>query len=232
MHTMTLSTVICLILALTSGFAGNEEPKRIGAAYPLTICPVSKRPLGESPMVVILEDMPDAAMNGREIKFCCGGCKNRFVADPKTSIEALDAEIVKNQLLVYPKANCIVMTDDAMTDPRGDKAMEDKNVVIGNRLFRFCCKACIRRFKRDPAKYTAVLDKLVIEQQEATYPLKVCVVSGNKLGPDPFQFVVANRLIKTCCGGCANRVKADPTAAIAMLDKAAKASAGTVKTSN
>jgi len=218
---MTLSMLIMILVAATTALgAPQDAPKRVGDAYPLTICPVSKRPLGDSPMVVILQGMQDSDMNGREVKFCCGGCKTRFMANPKASLEALDAAIVKDQLRVYPLANCIVMPDDAMTDPRGDKAMQDKNVIIGNRLYRFCCKACIRRFKRNPGPYTSVLDKLVIEQQSENYPLEVCVVSGNKLTQKPFDLVVANRLVRTCCGGCADRVRSDPTASIAMIDKA------------
>jgi predicted metal-binding protein len=162
-------------------------------------------------------------MNGRELKFCCGGCSGRFMSDKVGNMKKLDEVIVKDQLKVYPIANCIVMPEDELADPRGPKAMEDKNVIIGNRLYRFCCKACIRKFKKDPAKYNAELDKLVIKQQAADYPIDVCVISGRPLGDSPHEMVVANRLVKTCCGGCSNRVKANPTATIAKIDQARQA---------
>ena len=223
--------LLCLGVAMLALLAGTQDTnKRVGEAYPLTICPISQRPLGAKPFVVVLEDMPDADMNGRELKFCCGGCKTRFMADAKTNMDKLDATIIKDQLKVYPLANCIVMPDDELTDPRGPEAMENKNVIIDNRLYRFCCKACVRRFKKDPAKYNAQLDKLIIAEQKASYPFEVCVITGRPLGASPSEFVVANRMVRTCCGGCATKVKANPTAAIAMIDKARKAK--TTKTSN
>ncbi|MCH2144557.1 MAG: hypothetical protein MK082_05355 [Phycisphaerales bacterium] len=223
--------LILLGTAMFALLAGTQDTKkRVGDPYPLTICPVSQRALGANPVTVILEDMPDEDMNGRELKFCCGGCQSRFLADADANMAKLDEKIVKDQLKFYPDANCIVMPDDELSDPRGPEAMEDKNVVYGNRLYRFCCKACIRRFKKDPKPYRDALDKLVIEQQKASYPMEVCVITGRPLGDNPQEFVVANRLVKTCCGGCASRVKNDPTASIAKLDDARKAKS--TKTSN
>ena len=64
-----------------------------------------------------------------------------FEKDLKTNLAGLDNKIIKAQMPYYPAGNCIVMDDEKMTDPRGEDAMKDKNVVIGNRLYRFCCKA-------------------------------------------------------------------------------------------
>lgn len=220
---MKTLSLILLGMTMIALLGGTQDSKRVGEAYPLTICPISKRALGDNPVVVILEDMPESSMNGRELKFCCGGCSGRFMSDKVGNMNKLDEVIVKDQLKVYPIANCIVMPEDELADPRGPKAMEDKNVIIGNRLYRFCCKACIRKFKKDPAKYNAELDKLVIKQQAADYPIDVCVISGRPLGDSPHEMVVANRLVKTCCGGCSNKVKANPTATIAKIDQARQA---------
>ena len=228
MPRMPVALLGIAILALLMGAQGSKE--RIGDAYPLTICPISQRPLGPNPITLITEGMDSADMNGRELKFCCGGCQNRFLADAKVNLAKLDEMIVKDQMKLYPDANCIVMPDDELTDPRGPEAMSEKNEVIGNRLYRFCCKTCIRRFKRNSEKYVTILDKLVIEDQRATYPIDVCVISGRPLGGNPQEFVVANRMVRTCCAGCTTRVKNDPTASIAMIDKARKAK--NTKTSN
>ena len=175
---MRILPLICLGIAMLFLLAGAQDTKRVGDAYPLTICPISKRPLGENAKVVILKDMPDAGKNGREVKFCCGGCASRFVADAANSTPKLDEVIIADQLKVYPNMNCIVMPEDELADPRGPEAMSDKNVVIGNRLYRFCCKGCIRKFKKDPAKYTAILDKEIITRQGTDYPIDVCVITG------------------------------------------------------
>lgn len=217
---MKLIPSLLIGLLMITLMGAGQETKRVGDPYPLTICPVSQRPLGDKPFVLILEDMDDASMNGRELKFCCGGCRTRFMADAKTNLDKLDDAIIKDQLRVYPKANCIVMPDDEMTDPRGPEAMEDQNVVINNRLYRFCCKGCIRRFKKDPSRYDKALNELVKAQQAGNYPIDVCVISGRPLGENPTELVVANRLVRTCCGGCSKKVMADPTAVIARLDKA------------
>ena len=181
MKTFSLILLGMMMIAL---LGGTQDSKRVGEAYPLTICPVSKRPLGENPVVVILEDMPESSMNGREVKFCCGGCSGRFMSDKTGNMNKLDEVIVKDQLKVYPVTNCIVMPEDELADPRSPEAMEDKNVIIGNRLYRFCCKGCIRKFKKDPAKYNAELDKLVIKQQAADYPIDVL----RDQRPTPWRF--------------------------------------------
>jgi hypothetical protein len=106
MKTLSLIFLGTMMIAL---LGGTQDSKRVGEAYPLTICPVSKRPLGETPVVVVLEDMPDSSMNGREIKFCCGGCTGRFMADKVENTKKLDEVIIKDQLKVYPVSNCIVM---------------------------------------------------------------------------------------------------------------------------
>ena len=107
---MKTFSLLCLGALIIGLMGAGQDTKRVGDAYPLTICPVSMRPLNSTPVVTILEDMPDASMNGREIKFCCGGCKSRFLAQAEDNLKKLDEVIVKDQLKVYPKANCIVMT--------------------------------------------------------------------------------------------------------------------------
>ena len=96
--------------------------------------------------------------------------------------------------------------------------------VHNNRLVRFCCKMCRRNFKKDPAKFIATLDAAVIEQQRKTYALETCVVSGSKLGSmgDPVEVVIANRLVRLCCGGCKGRLRGDPSKYLEMVDAAWK----------
>ena len=214
-----MTTFITLIAALLLSSA-PETAERVGDAYPLTICPISERPLGDKPVTIVLENMENESLNGREVKFCCNGCRGRFVENPVESNNKLDELIIKDQLKVYPAMNCMVMPDEELADPRGPEAMEDKNVVIGNRLYRFCCKGCIRKFKKSPKEFIEVLDKSVIEAQKASYPLTVCVITGAPLSASPHEFVVANRLVRTCCGGCAKKVKKNPSAAFAQLGKA------------
>ena len=227
MKTFSLILLGMMMIAL---LGGTQDSKRVGEAYPLTICPVSKRPLGENPVVVILEDMPESSMNGREVKFCCGGCSGRFMSDKTGNMNKLDEVIVKDQLKVYPVTNCIVMPEDELADPRSPEAMEDKNVIIGNRLYRFCCKGCIRKFKKDPAKYIPKVDELIVADQMPRYPKTMpCLVTEAKSLPDPSGseakdctlIVYKNRLVRLCCTRCNKKFEADPAKYIAKLDAAA-----------
>ena len=223
--TMLLSCLLTSLIGMAANASEAEQPPvRVGEAYPLTVCPVTGNPLGEKPVVVILKDMPKEALNGREVRFCCGGCKAKFDKDPVAANDKLDEMIVASQLPVYPSGTCIVMEDEVMSDPQGPDARRDKNVVIGNRLYRVCCKSCIRRIKKNPEKYQKVLDDRIKKQQAASYPLEICVVTGRPYGDTPFELVVANRLVRTCCGGCATKVKASPAMAVSQLNAAHAAS--------
>jgi len=62
----------------------------------------------------------------------------------------------------------------------------------------------------------------VIAAQKPGYPLDTCVISGEKLGDSPVDIVIGSRLVRTCCGKCAAKVKSDPQAAFSKLDAAKK----------
>ena len=227
--TICFSFLLCSLITAGAGASQStqETPSRVGDAYPLNVCAVTGEPLGANPVVVILSGMPKEELNGREVRFCCGGCKGTFDADPIASNKKLDEMIIADQLTVYPAGTCIVMEDEMMTDPTGPDARKDKNLVIGNRLFRLCCKSCVRRFKKNQEQYRKVLDERIIKEQAAKYPLEVCVITGRPYGESPFELVVANRLVRTCCGGCGQGVRNNPGAAIQKLQEADSSKAST-----
>jgi hypothetical protein len=78
--------------------------------------------------------------------------------------------------------------------------------------------------QKTPATYAAKLDAAVIAAQKASYALDVCPISGKKLGSmgEPKDVVVANRLVRLCCGGCTKKLADDPRAALAKIDAATK----------
>ena len=67
----------------------------------------------------------------------------------------------------------------------------------------------------------------------ADYPLKICVVSGDKLGGDmgaPFDYVYKedgkpDRLVRFCCKNCVKDFKKDPAKYLKLIDDAAAAKA-------
>ena len=62
------------------------------------------------------------------------------------------------------------------------------------------------------------------------YTLKICVVSGDKLGEmgDPFVFEYEGREIKFCCKGCLKDFKKEPAKYIKKIEEA-EAKAKTAK---
>jgi hypothetical protein len=56
------------------------------------------------------------------------------------------------------------------------------------------------------------------------YPLKVCLVSGEKLGGmgDPYVFVHEGQEIKLCCKGCLKDFKKEPAKYLKKIEEAEK----------
>ena len=62
----------------------------------------------------------------------------------------------------------------------------------------------------------------------ADYPLKTCVVSGEKLGShgEPYDHKHEGRLVRFCCEGCIDDFNEDPAKYLAKIDQATAAQAG------
>lgn len=180
--------------------------------YPLATCPISGEQLGSMGESII------KTYNGREVRFCCSDCIEKFEADLDASWKKVDEAIVKDQLRYYPLKTCVVSGEPLIEDGE-DIAI---NTVYGNRLVRLCCKMCKKEFKADPRKFIAKIDKAAADAQRKDYPLTTCVVSGDEIGSmgEPTEMVVAGRLMRFCCADCESKVKADPAKFIAEIDKA------------
>lgn len=211
--------VLLTILAFAAlGFGALPKPEagtdpiRVGAPYLLKVCAVSGRPLpADGGQVLVFDGGGDALQAGREFRFCCGGCKTRFLADPKKYIEKVDELVIADQLPRYPAtARCLVMTNEVLPDPKGPDAKDCKLVVVRNRLVRLCCAKCVRMFKSDPKKYIEALDKVVIAEAKEAGEIKTCAVNGRALRPSAVWFVVGDRPVATCCPNCRRKVNADP----------------------
>ena len=188
-----------------------------GDAYPLDTCPVSGEKLGKDAKVVVLEGMKDKSLDGTQVKFCCGKCAASFKAEPEKYLPKMNDAIVK-AAPAYPLKTCLVMHDDELD-------ADAKTIVWQNRVYKFCCGKCIGKFKSDPAKYAADYEKQVVAAQKASYKATACPVSGKPLGDGAVDVVVGARLVRTCCPGCVDAVKADPKAAFAKIDGTAAAPA-------
>ena len=179
--------------------------------YTLDTCPVSKEKLGSMGDPVALK------VDGREVKLCCKSCISNFSYDKAKYMAVVDKGMAAQQIPYYPLDTCLISGEPLVEN--GESVAVD--VLVGNRLFRVCCESCVKKVKKDPGKYLAVLDAAVIKAQLKDYPLKTCIVrEKSKLGSmgDPVQRVVGNRLVQFCCDGCIQKFEKDPTSRLAKLD--------------
>jgi YHS domain-containing protein len=86
-----------------------------------------------------------------------------------------------------------------------------KPLIVGSLLAAFCLTAITALAGDQPEK-----PKL------KPYTLKVCVVSGDKLGEmgDPFVYEYEGREIKFCCKGCVKDFKKDPAKYLKKIEQA------------
>jgi YHS domain-containing protein len=210
-------TIAALVgLVALAGAAMTAAPRNAadysGDPFPLDTCPVSGEKLGKDAVTVVLDGMKDSKLNGTQVKFCCPKCEASFKADPAKFTGKMNEAIVK-AAGPYALKNCIVMKDEVLES-------DAKTVVHQNRVYRLCCKKCVGRFEKDPAKYAKEYETQVIASQKGSYKLGTCPISGKPLGDGAFDVVIQGRLVRACCAGCVGPIKADPAAAFAKIDAA------------
>ena len=141
-----------------------------------------------------------------------------FAEEPPTAAsEAITTEIAAPATLSgYPIDYCLISGEKLGT--MGDPVVYNHK----GREIQFCCPACIKTFKKDPAPFLAQLDQAIVESQQKNYPLTTCVVSGEKLGEmgKPYNYIYKNRLVEFCCGNCVETFDKDPEKYLKMIDDA------------
>ncbi len=181
-----------------------------GDPYTLATCPVSGMGISATAPVV-------KKFSEREVRFCCERCPVKFAAEKDKYFATIDEKMIADQMPWYPLETCVISGGElgSMGEP--------VNIIHGNRLVRFCCDACIPKFKADPAAYLAKIDEAAIAGQSAEYPLQTCVVANDELGPLGVDLVVASRLVRFCCEECVSEFKKSPAGYLAKIDAAWKA---------
>ena len=127
-----------------------------------------------------------------------------------------DAQVIAQQLPSYPLDKCPVSGEEL-----GGTMGDPVNFVQEGRLVRFCCKDCIKDFKKDPAVVLKQIDEAVVKAQKASYPLAKCPVSGKELASmgEPLDYVHGTRLVRFCCKDCVGTFQKDPAKVMAQIDK-------------
>lgn len=197
--------------------ATTQPTEPAGDPYPLDIDPVTMEKLPALDEQIIIDH------EGRELRFGSTESVEAFKKNPDRYLAAIDGLIIKQQLPYYPLKNCVVLGGLFITEMGGPI-----DYVYNNRHFRFCCKMCRTHVNNRPAFYLGKLDEAVKQLQMADYPLATCPVSGGQLGAmgDPIDVVIANRLVRLCCDGCIDKLRADPMRYLGMLGEVGVEHAG------
>ena len=118
--------------------------KAQAASYPLETCAVSGQKLGS------MGDPINLVHGTRLVRLCCAGCKKSFAKTPDKYMAKVDAALIAAQKKSYPIDGCAV-TDE----PLGDAPID---ILHGTQLVRFCCKGCVKAFKKNPAATIAKIE--------------------------------------------------------------------------
>lgn len=119
------------------------------ATYPMRTCLVSDEELGS------MGEPHEIVHEGRLVRFCCEGCVDMFKADAATYLKKLDQAVIDAQVESYPLKTCVISGEElgSMGEPT--------DIVVANRLVRFCCEGCIGDFHRNPREHLAKIDAAV-----------------------------------------------------------------------
>lgn len=206
---LALGLGLVLAAAVAAPAMAQDPDEYTGDPYTLGTCPVSGEELGAmGPPQLLNQD-------GRDIRFCCAGCPPRFKADTAKYIGEIDAKMIADQKPHYPLDTDVVSGDPLPSD---DQVID---LVYFNRLVRLGSQKSAQKFFRDPQAYLAKLDEAVIKAQQDSYPMTVCVVSGDELGAmgGAIQKVYANRLVQFCCPSCVTKFWEEPHKYLSMIEK-------------
>lgn len=212
-----LALVLIASLALLAAGDPPAAPARVGYAWPLNTCIVSGEPLGDKPVVKVLEDAKDPAVNGREVRFCCEKCAATFDANRAKYLKDADAAIAAREMPAYTLTNCVMMPDEKLPAPDAKEQDGARSVVIGNQLVRVCCAQCERKVKRNPAAVLTKVQTALVAAQTPGYTMKTCPVSGKPLPATPSDTLIAGQLVRLCCDDCRASAEKNPAATLAKL---------------
>jgi hypothetical protein len=156
----------------------------------------------------------EVAYDARQLRFCCRSCSERFSAHPGALIVVIDDVLISDQRPFYPTVRSLIDGRPLGPDPIA--------FIWGNRLFLAADDRDQAAILANPGAAVRTLDRLVVERQRPSYGMPdKCPVQGDILPNEArIDIVVANRMVRVCCGRCAAVVRARPYQYLAMVEYA------------
>jgi YHS domain-containing protein len=128
--------------------------------YPLDTCMISGDKLGGD-----MGKPVDLIYRNRLVRFCCNDCVKDFQKEPAKYITKLNEAVIAKQRPGYPLTTCVVSGDKL-----GGDMGKPVDLVVGNRLVRFCCADCLKDFNKNPAKFLKMIDDAARKKSAASKP--------------------------------------------------------------
>ena len=167
------------------GQGDHQLDKAATSTAELPKCPVMDEPINLA-VSVATDDGP--------VFFCCKDCVSKFQANPAKYATNVAAQ--RKALADRTKIQVICPVS---------KEPVDLEVFVeseGQKVF-FCCKGCVNKYQREPAKYASAL------ANSFTYQTK-CPVMKEDIDPKSFATAGNGTKIYFCCKGCDKKFFADP----------------------
>ena len=171
-------------------------------------CPIMEKAVDSS--------MESTVVNGQKIFVCCPPCIPKIQADPKASVQKVNASYTKfianeKQAVsdrLHAKAQGICPVTGQKLGSMGDPV----KVKVGKEEHAFlCCKNCIG--KKLSAEHWKTIQTNLAKAQG------VCPVMEQPVDSTMKSTVVNGRRIFVCCPPCIEKIKADPSGFVAKLDQ-------------
>lgn len=108
---------------------------------PQTTCPVTGKSIDKA-------TSPHLDIQGQRIYFCSKECARKLKADPETFFGKLASSGVELEN---------IQTTCPVSGEKLGSMGESPSLSYKGRTVRFCCKACIKDFQADPARFLAKL---------------------------------------------------------------------------
>lgn len=191
--------------AEAAGPTSDEAASDFMDRFPMSRCPLCDSYLGSRGEAVGI------IHSGRQIRLCRDSCRLAFKGDPSKALARIDAVLIADQMPYYPLKMSLFEARPLPECPI--------DFIWGNRLFRAVDTVDRDRILANPEAAIRRLDQAVIVAQRPTYGMPdKCPVQGDILPNEArIDIVVANRMIRVCCGRCVKVVKDRPYQYLAMI---------------
>jgi YHS domain-containing protein len=155
MKSLLGSLVVCLVLGLTCSlsFAAADKAKDAEKAKPINKkCPVEGGDVDPAVTTVY---------KGKTIGFCCDTCPPDFKKDPEKFMKKVNEELAAEKKDGAKKGEGEKKQAELNTKcpVSGDDVDKEVTETYKGRTIAFCCKDCVKDFKKDPDKYVKKLDE-------------------------------------------------------------------------